>query len=131
LRPVAWKSEAPNKWVKNFKNIEFRTSSLGGLIGESWETLRLEVNNNSEKILILESATLILKDQKLEGQVIEKDVIGAKKQTAEPGEHVYFNVNWEFEKPLYEIYKENISIDIRMKHGDELIEFNIPFEKVA
>jgi hypothetical protein len=98
---------------------------IGGLIGETWLQPEITVTNHAKSPAVIDRA--VLKANGLEH--IARPFGDKKWVTISPGESKRIDITWEFDKPIYEILKDPVELDLTIELGGDDTEIKIPMTK--
>lgn len=100
---------------KDIEGIHLTIGRLGGLIGSTWLTPELDVDNPTDAPFIVDGGTLETKGQRYEMQLAGDG--GERWRSAAPHSTARIPLPWHFEQPLYEVLGDQATVTLRYRIG--------------
>ena len=123
--PKDWAKSEERKFSKKVGLIEVEIAPVGGLIGNKDLSPELTVHNRAKLPAVIESAIL-----KANGaEYVARPFGDASWWTVPSNETRKITLEWELGRPLYEVLKDPVEINLTIKIGDERTEIRIPMVK--
>ena len=116
LKPVDLDKVDCCRWIWRSGDVDIRLWSLGGLIGNTWESAEFTVINKSQSLVVIEKAEL-----RTGGRSYEASFSGQGElqwRSAEPGATERINLSWLLGGPLDEVYGTTAEVELQLAIGD-------------
>jgi len=125
-RPKDWAKSEERRFSKTVGLIEVEITPVGGLIGKEDLIPELTLHNRAELPAVIDSAIL-----KANGAEYVARPFGEGSWEIVPSHETRkITLEWELGKPLSEVLKDPVEINLTIKVGNERTEIRIPMVKI-
>ena len=123
--PKDWAKSEERKFSKTVGLLEVEITEVGGLIGLEHLIPEVTLHNRAKSPAVIESAIL-----KANGAEYAARPFGeASWEIVPSNETRKITLEWELGRPLYEVLKDPVEINLTIKVGNERTEIRIPMVK--
>lgn len=123
--PKDWKKSDDRRFSNSFGLLDVEITPVGGIIGNEHLIPEVTLHNRSKSPAVIESAIL-----KANGaEYVARPFGEASWETVPPNETRKITVEWELGRPLYEVLKDPVELNLTIKVGGERADIKIPMVK--
>ena len=124
--PSGWQRKGNYNFTNNYNGFDLELRGFNGLIGGTNYILEGEIYNQEKtaKKFYVEKAILKANGKEYIGEPsykYENEIKTIKVKEAQP-----FGIYWDFKKPLYEVLKDPVELNLTVKNGEQSNEISIP-----
>jgi hypothetical protein len=123
--PKDWPKVEERRFQKTVGSIDITIAPVGGLIANKHLIPEITINNRGDLPVVIERAVL----QANRAEYVARPFGENTWVTIQPREVRRITVEWELGKPLYEVLKDPVEMDLTIKVGDRSEEVRIPMVK--
>jgi hypothetical protein len=123
--PKDWMKSDDRRFSKSFGLIDVEITPVGGIIGNEHLIPEMKLHNRAKAPAVIENAIL-----KANGaEYVVRPFGEAGWEIVPPNETRKITLEWELGKPLYEVLKDPVELDLIIKVGNEQTEIKVPMIK--
>jgi hypothetical protein len=123
--PQDWAKSGQRRFSKTVGLIDVEITPLGGIIGNEHLIPEVALHNRARLPVVIEGA--ILKAHGVE--YVARPFGEASWEIVPPNETRKITLEWELGKPLYEVLKDPVELNLTIKVGNERTEIRVPMVK--
>jgi hypothetical protein len=128
-RPQGWQPIEGNagRWSTSVRGVTIQQFGIGDLIGARGITAEFEIRNQSNHVVILDSATLIAVEGTQDAELPDHGALDAR--SVQKAETRRIPIGWSFSKPASEALGESPRIVLTFRFDDEREQLAITYER--
>ena len=125
--PKQWSKSDERKFSNSFELLDVTITPLGGISGSQELLPELTIHNRANSPAVIENVVL-----KSNGTEYAGHPFGKKSwEPIPPNETVKNTLEWQLGKPIYQVLKDPVNLNITIKVGEQRTEISIPMSKTS
>ncbi|MFL6230455.1 MAG: hypothetical protein ACJ741_16915 [Pyrinomonadaceae bacterium] len=122
--PKDW-ANANYSYSRSFDELDVEMPRLGGLIGRKWLTPEVSIRNRGKYPATLERVVLKANGSEYPAKPASPEGVSGW-EGIQPGATRRVTLDWEFDRPIYEILKDPVALRMSFKVGSEEKVIDVP-----
>jgi hypothetical protein len=113
LHPIGWTETSPMVHATQIGVVELRAHDVGGLIGQNFSELDLEIVNPQHEVFAIDGAKL-----RTNGEEYLAKAGKEYKCCGDPDDLTRQYFSWEFDRPIYKVFGKTAELDLEIKEAN-------------